>query len=304
VYLNENKARCSLEPLFRSIYFLNPEFDPKSIDVVMDRRNLRDLLKIIRSNSVGDFRMDLELVGATLLFIRWEKAAKSYINDSKGYGHEFEKAFGTYPKSLRGSTSYYRVIRYSLAGMRILLRFEADGYLPSKDIPTVSLSKPVVGKHHSANSAIRSHHVNSHSVESNFDVIPLGYDVPHSALVELKTCNESKWLVNRKVIDQLWFGQVRHLKIGYHSDGTFKRIDERDFQENDEFQRFERINGHELRKMINVIENIRTAMKEHGTTQAVLMYEEEELHLYKKYDNTHALPQDLLSKWNSPPDQE
>lgn len=94
MYLDENKARCSkypLEPLFRSIYFLNPEFDPNSIDVVTDRKNLRELLKIVCGNSVHDFRIDLELVGETLLFTRWGKVARSYSNDSNGYGHEFEK---------------------------------------------------------------------------------------------------------------------------------------------------------------------------------------------------------------------
>ena len=307
VYLDENKARCSkypLEPLFRSIYFINPEFDPRFIDVVTDRKNLRKLLKIICGKSVQDFHIDLELVGETLLFSRWENSAKSYINDAEGYGHEFEKALGTYPKSLRRSTSHHRVIRYSLAGMTILLRFEADGYLPSKNISTVSSSKPVVRQRHSANAPIRSYHTNSHPAESSIDVIHAGHDVPHSSLVELKTCYENKGLSTSKVIDQLWFGQARNLKIGYHNDGTFKRIDERDIQENEEFQRFGRTKGQDLRKMINVIENIRKLMKELGIVDAVLICEEGSLHLYKKQNCAHTLPQDLLSRWNSPPDHE
>ena len=307
IYIDENKAQCSkypLEPLFRSVYFLKPEFDPNSIDVVTDRKNLRELLKIICGKSVRDFRLDLELVGETLLFTSWEKAAKSYINDSNGYGHEFEKALGTYPKSFRWSRGHHRVIRYSLAGMRILLRFEADGYLPSNDISTVSSFKPVVRRHRSENTAIQSLHADSQPVESRLNVIPGGNDIPHNSLVELKTCNESRWLTTSKVIDQLWFGQVRHLKIGYHNDGMFERIDERDFQDNEEFQRFGRIKGPELRKMIDVIVNLRRMMKEHETVEAVLMYEGKSLHLYKKHNGTHTLPQDLLSRWNSPPVQE
>ncbi len=79
----------------------------------------------------------------------------------------------------------------------------------------------------------------------------------------------------------------------------FKNIDEKDFQDNKEFQQFGRIKGQELRKMIDVIENIRKLMKEHETVEAVLMYEKESLHLYKKCNGTHALPRDLLSRWNS-----
>ena len=298
VFLDENKARWSkypLEPLFRSIYFLAPEFDPKSIDLVTDRKNLRELLNIISGKLVKDFRVDIQLIQDTLLFTRWGKAAKSYISGSRGYGHMFEKALGTYPKSFAQSTSHHRVVKYTLAGMRIVLRFEADGYLPSQDI---SSCKPVARQHHSSNAAV--HATNTSSLR----VISAGLDVPHNSLVELKTCNENRGLAISKVADQLWFGQVPHLKIGYHTEGKFQRIEDRDVEEHEEFLCFGRIKGQNLRKMIGVIENIRRIMKEHETHGAVLICDEKSLHLYKAQNGVHALPHELLSRWNSGEEQE
>lgn len=183
--------------------------------------------------------------------------------------------------------------------MKIVLRFEADGYLPSKANSIISSSKAIVRQRCPPNAAIGLSDESSHS---NLRVIAVGHDVPHSSLIEMKTCKENRLFTNR-VIDQLWFGQVRHVKIGYHSEGTFKRIEARDFQEEEEFRRFARIKGQGLGKMTTVIDNIRRMMKEHSIIEAVLIYEEESLHLYKKYNESHALPHDLLSRWNTPANQ-
>jgi len=300
IYIDENKARCPkfpLEPLFRSVYLLNPDFNPKAVDVVTDRKNLRALLSIICGKSVQDFRMDIELVEKTLLFTRWVKNARGFITDSRGYGHEFEKSMGTYSNQLKRSTSHHRVIQYSLMGISILLRFEADCYMLSEGISTVSSSKSRESAQIcSYNGGIQSD-VDNHPHKSKFKLIRAGHNVPHSSIVELKTCNERKWLLTSKVVDQLWFGQVRHLKIGYHNEGLFSRIEEKDFKENGEFQHFENRKSREVRNLIRVIEKIRAMMMEHKTVQTVLLYEDESLHLYKRQHGTHALPRDLLSKW-------
>jgi hypothetical protein len=183
--------------------------------------------------------------------------------------------------------------------MTILLRFEVDAYLPSHGQSAIPPSNPAIIRqpHPPSGTPIRVIEENS---GSRLRVVPAGYEIPHSSLVELKTFNEHKWFPTSKAIDQLWFGQVRNLKVGYHSGGTFTRIDGRDFQGNEEFERFGTKKAQGMRKMMLLMDKIRRRMKEHGSAEAILMYEEEELHLYKKEGGSHALPEDLLSRWNSP----
>lgn len=277
---------------------MHPEFDPTSLDLVTDRFNLRNLLKIVCGNSVRDFRVDIELVGETLLFTccTGNRSTRYYNYSTNCYGHSFEKALGRYPASLSKAGGHYRIIQYSLAGLRILLRFEADGYLASEDdVPAI----PSVVTDSLANSVIQG---NKEKGRSSVQVIPAGHQLPHNTLIEMKTSTikENKWYPLNKCVDQLWFGQIRHLKVGYHSGGIFERIDGREFLEGcEEFERFGRAKAQGFKKMVVLIQNIRKGMEENGLVHAFLRNEADGLKLYKKEGGTHNLPQDLLAKWKS-----
>src|SRR5271167_4685593 len=122
-----NEARYReypLQPLFRSVYSLFPKFDPRSIDLVTDLDNLRQLFDVVCGKSSPDFRIDIEVIENTVLLTRRSRKNKTYFREVMGYGHEFEKTFTQHPKGLRESGGHYRVIQYTLSGLNIVLRLE------------------------------------------------------------------------------------------------------------------------------------------------------------------------------------
>ena len=94
-YVDENASwypNFPLEPLFRAIYTIKPDYDPKQVDLVTDRNNLWKPMQVICGTRLTDFHIDIELVGNTLLFKRWEKFDKEYVMPSefKGFGKFYE----------------------------------------------------------------------------------------------------------------------------------------------------------------------------------------------------------------------
>jgi len=86
--------------------------------------------------------------------------------------------------------------------------------------------------------------------------------------------------------------------VGYHYRGTFVRIEQTDFEKTKEFQHFERGKGSVLRKLVQVVESLRTAMKGGKMEKAVLLFKNNSLKLYQRTGTWDALPQDLISKWD------
>lgn len=85
LYINQNSfrnPRYPLELLFRLAYALNLEFEPKVFGLMTDRSNFCKLILIISNMSTGNFCIDLELVGDTLLFTRWEPASTEILTTS------------------------------------------------------------------------------------------------------------------------------------------------------------------------------------------------------------------------------
>jgi len=316
MYIDQNAYRnpsYPLEPLFRSVYTENPGFDPSTLDLVTDRSNLRKLVWTICGNGiVEDFRIDIRLVGQTLLFTRYEEHTHERIgsNEFRGYGHSFERKFTTYGEGMKESTGHHRVIKYTMGSLQLLLRFEVDGYLSdvSTDYdPTTSQSNyshNAVDDVQSLTSRLKNIDLDSTAQQCSTDqkvglrVVHGGYKVPHSSLLELKTRSQRRPIQPSDVIYQLWFAQVPHLIAGYHNHGKFVRIEQKNFEENRAFQRFERARGSDLRKFVQVVEMIRTAMKGGKIDKAVLLFEDGSLDLYERMGTWDALPKDLISKWN------
>jgi len=93
-------------------YIEKPDFNPTSLDLVTDQNNLRKLTQAISEERIEDFRIDVRVVGSTLLFTRWEKHAHERIgpNDFRGYGHSFEREFSTYGEGMEESSGHHRII--------------------------------------------------------------------------------------------------------------------------------------------------------------------------------------------------
>lgn len=280
------------------MYSLCPKFDPRSIDLVTDLDNLRQLFDVVCGKSSPDFRIDIEVIENIVLLTRRSRKNKTYFREFMGYGHEFEKMFTQHPKGIRESGGHYRVIQYTLSGLNIVLRLEADGCLGSEDIEGYNSSISMETYRCSGGSnSVRQETAEKPSNESNIQIICEGYDIPHDSVIELKTCKADKQLSTGRVMPQFWFGQITHLKVGYHRKGMIIMIEEKDLRETGEFQKFENRKNLELKNLIDLIRKIRMMLKASKIFQAVLVYERKSLMLYR-HGGGRVLPPDLLSKWN------
>jgi hypothetical protein len=309
MYIDQNAYRhppCPLEPLFRSIYVLNPYFNPKPIGLVTDRNNLRKILWAILGEPIGDFRVDIELAGDTLLFTRWEEITYENVTKGRKFGHSFENEFTTYSNEMTTSTGHYRIIQYTVGILTILARFEVDGYLPdiaAESASVSSVSEEIEDLTASLQSICLSSiqkpvNASPKFESSNIKVLRGGFNIPHNSLLELKTRGQRRSIRTNDVIFQLWFGQIRHLIAGYHKRGSFMRIEQSDFQRNGEFKKFEKENQCALGQMIKVIDQIKKVLVNGKCSKSVLLFVDGRMKLYEREGTWNALPPDLLSKWD------
>ena len=88
------------------------------------------MIKFTSNQSSDSWRTDVDLVGDTMFFSRWEASTVEYITGAleSGHGHSFEKSFTTFHDDLKDSTSNHRIVRYNLGGLECMVRFEVDAY--------------------------------------------------------------------------------------------------------------------------------------------------------------------------------
>lgn len=287
--------RYPLEALFRSAYALDPDFDPKAFDVVTDRNNLRKLLTMLSDTPIKDFRIDVELAGDTLLLTRWEPENTESFTGFRGFGHEFERQFTTFPPELRRSAGHHRIVTYSLGGLKILLRFTVDGYKGD-------YGRPRSDGVDDLNSLIGSLQISSEggieqSAKSALKVIRGGHKVPHDSLLELKTRTFYRRIQMPEVIYQLWFSQIQSLYVGYHNRGVFTELNQSNYKTNGAFDRFCRDKATILKRLIRLLEIVKRKMRSVDQKRAVLLYKGGSLKLYERSGDWHSLPEDLLAKW-------
>ena len=92
--VDENKFRqpeYPLEALFRAVQMCSPQFDFSAVHFVTDRNNLRKLLGFVE-NKREKFRIDFQLVGNMVIFVRNEKRNVVWCDN---YGKDFERKYTT-----------------------------------------------------------------------------------------------------------------------------------------------------------------------------------------------------------------
>ncbi|KAF8610328.1 hypothetical protein BDV93DRAFT_550156 [Ceratobasidium sp. AG-I] len=164
-FIDQDAAHCPqnpLEPMIQAISVtqkaLGKDFKlaDERIDVVADRNSLRKLLRFVRANGPDrdprpvefrEFRIDAQLApnARTLVFIPHE-GSDAGSSRSRGVGYNFKRATTMDPAPLVATndtrtrvsrlqpTSYHRVIRYDLLGLRFLVRSEVDAMLPASGV--------------------------------------------------------------------------------------------------------------------------------------------------------------------------
>ena len=204
-YVRNN--RNPFEPMFHAINVMNPDFQFHNVDVIADRNNLRKLLECVAGKKNGPWRLDLHVIQNTLIIIKkdvsfWKRA------NIDGYGSNFEQAFTTPGEGMEDATSHYRVIRYGMGPLNVVVRFEVDAHYDGCD--ELNLYEAQYAKGDLMQMPLFNY-------RAPIQVVQKGRIVPMSQMAELKT---KTYDVNRfkgvACLDQLWFGRTTHLFTGLY----------------------------------------------------------------------------------------
>ncbi|KAF7300842.1 hypothetical protein MKEN_01310200 [Mycena kentingensis (nom. inval.)] len=137
--MQEINARSGRGGTFSSTF----DWASASVDFITDRNGLRKLLRWIagrRQRNGGqvdepmkDFRIDMQLApgGQTILLNRWENRDREQMN-GKTYGFHFEEKATLPPRGIPDSSGHHRIVSYDMSGLKMVVRFEVDAYVPDR----------------------------------------------------------------------------------------------------------------------------------------------------------------------------
>ncbi|RDH37136.1 hypothetical protein BDQ94DRAFT_183979 [Aspergillus welwitschiae] len=283
--------KCSLEPLLRAISTSTststtpkPKLNLTTTDLITDRRNLRLLLSFVSANK-KPFRINIEVIHSTVLFSTWtsSKTNTNFVGKFEGYGHSFEKTSTWTPRYIRGSIIHNRVVRYTLGGIHILLRYEVDACMP--------------GKPHTPN----PNNTNQQS-PTGIHIINSGTLVPPHRIIEIKTGPVNKRLDNSKNLSQMWFSHTPILCTGqYQPDGTFLPARTQNMEKEGRLAQWERDNEEKIRKLVSVLERVFEVVRGVPHKCALVHNGDGVLRVYQDDGNGavgRGVPGDLLGLWD------
>ncbi|KAK4700049.1 hypothetical protein P7C70_g6206, partial [Phenoliferia sp. Uapishka_3] len=202
---------------------MDPDFDFKKLDIVTDRNNLRKLLRWAAGVSDKDVRIDVDQVGNTLLFTRWE--TKSTDTAGNGFGHTFELGMTRVATSCLGHqvTGHHRIVSFDFEGICMLVRFEVDAC--SADVASANDSKSSDIADLLSGLDIKDKPRKHDHTVAGIKIIPSGTLIPQSSIVELKTRSMQSPFDTKDAYSQLFFSQTPTLILGRHTRGTFTSVD-------------------------------------------------------------------------------
>jgi hypothetical protein len=230
IYIAQNAARhpdSPLEPLFRALYTTHLSFDIGAVDLVTDGNNVRKLLSFINpslsKNGLEPFTIEIEVISMTAMFCRAEAETVRYVglDEFAGFGHEFEKAYTR--DQVSGSTGHHRIITYSFGGLRLIVRYETDGYVDSLSGPSAvgpdqdNLSSMMESLSLRPSNCVPC----GASGRSKLLLRDEGLTVPADSILEIKTRVAHKPISIQEVLPQLWVSQAPNLVCAYHKNGVF-----------------------------------------------------------------------------------
>ncbi|KAF2971581.1 hypothetical protein GQX73_g2027 [Xylaria multiplex] len=309
IYIAQNAARhpsSPLEPLFRSLYIISPEFDVRAVDIITDRNNIRKLLSFINPHSsrnrLKPFAIGVEVIDNTTILSRIETKTTETIapHEFKGFGHEFEKAY-THCQ-LRDSTGYHQIISYRFGGLSFIVRYEVDGYVSE---PTATTSNTVEADGLAGlleSLSVTTTHNTSQKIHtftppgSKMVIREEGKVVPLDSTLEIKTRVSHKRLNIYEIAPQLWASQTSKLVRAYHNRGLFQEAKAEDVAK--EIKGWELANQEYLKRLVALIKGICNAVRECGG-KAVVKYDDssDEITVVPRVGTERMLPKDLYSKW-------
>jgi hypothetical protein len=279
VFINQNGARCSnpMTPIFSALHIMYPAqslrdvCDMRNVDLITDRSNLRKLSYFASGQVRQGFRIDVEIVENTMVFTRCEERNTFVCKGDKlaGYGHEFEKNFLEYEKSVEGSTGHHQIAAYEIGGMKWMVRFEVDGYLGNEGLGDEEQGNDL-------NVAIENLKIDTALVATTkilgINVISKGSVVPPDSILEVKTGKQTS-RKKHEWMQQAYFSQTKNLIgacVGLNGVLTEHNINKLDLTH--DLQSWERDGQNQriLRSVVGLIGRIRTVVDGMEGKKAVL----------------------------------
>ncbi|KAL1596424.1 hypothetical protein SLS60_009070 [Paraconiothyrium brasiliense] len=257
-------------PLFTALGVMNPGFQFWDIDILADRNNLRILLEFCQGKANGPLRLDVHMVYNTLVLVR--KGEKFWKRQISGIGNNFEKNFTRPGNGMEDATSHYRAIRYPMGPLDVVVRFEADAYF--EESATDDLDPTEADAVTGALLADRPRY----DFRPPVRFLQKGHIVPTAQVAELKTVTHREEGTSAVTCqDQLWFGRTTHLLTGVYKieDGKGKILRIKYENAKERVDRWEEKNQDALRKLVDLLSRIRTALKQQdGPVRAGLLVRE------------------------------
>lgn len=135
VYVDENAAllpHYPLEPVFRALQVLAPMETVSDMDLITCDTTIEMLLLFCQGCGKG-YRFDVEIVGETAIFTRTEEENTGFVSDYSSYRTSILEKQTKWDTGENESQSHYRIAKCSLGGLKCLLRYEGQAYIPEED---------------------------------------------------------------------------------------------------------------------------------------------------------------------------
>ena len=218
---------------------MKPDFDASEIDVVGCGNALGNLLRFASSQD-RTFHFKAQKVGNTLFLIRQDKSPTELIRDVRGYGHTFPEAYTSWDQEVKNTDSHQRIVKFKLAGLKILVRSEADGYLKEKANPnvrasegssTLSAGAPVAQSSSDIAGAISTVAIASGSMSAPTLTVTLTIQksdndpITQQSIFDLKTRWISPLFSMDEMLPRLWLNRTENFVLAQHTGGVFNKED-------------------------------------------------------------------------------
>ncbi|KAK2793882.1 hypothetical protein FQN52_000213 [Onygenales sp. PD_12] len=309
-FRDPNSARWPvypMEPAIRAVFDRNPDFNGNKIDVVACGGTLGHLLKFASSKS-WDFQFGAHLIGETLFLVRKETTPKALIEGIYGYGHTFPEAYTSWDRSVKGSSTSQRIVRYKFGGMTFMIRFEVDGYLGDLATTNVGKDRDKTAVAHGSSEIIDLLTQNVEGVtiinriQSKATILNVenaGFDVPQAAIFDLKTRTINKEIDINDVLPRLWARQIPNLITAKHNRGRFDESDIEIRSVKQDIDDWEEKNGKRLKQLSEVIHRLIEKLKKSKAKNLLVRRAEDgPLELWETVDiSRSALPTNLAALW-------
>jgi hypothetical protein len=250
--------------------------NPKNTELFACGSTLGNLLRFVQGSD-KPFRFLVTVVGDVVHLLRRGKSPLETMQDVRGFGHTFPEANTTWDSDVRGSKSHQRVLQYRLGGINTLIRFEADGYLPSTDGASVDSQGAQGAEHKNIEDLVEGLSFGSRSRRSDTEHRDLivrqgGQAIAQSRVFDLKTRSfrsKDKDILGEE-LPRLWLRHIEHFVLAFHKHHLFEDITVYDIK--DKVDSWERSHQNILSSLAGLLRDIMQKAREREDGKFEVVY--------------------------------